>query len=474
MAGSMMDMYASQIARAREIQFPTGGQRPVYSGINLTSSKPGYGDEARAVGAALSETFIKPRVESYVNQYKMENDPAVLEDRMLKALEHYAKMPDELKETIRGNRGHQELLQKFLDKVPNATSYITRRPDNTLEFMTRAKTKEEREALEVSENARTERELQRAQTRRITEGEIPLLTEQAITEKVRPEHMRAEIAHLQQGVEESKARVKKVDAETRAMEISEPFIVPGLKSEIALRNANAFNARMQGEMFTRMPDTANQLGLESFKLMQQEVKDTIKGHEMQKKQIDHDSYVTYGDNPTLEQRLEGLKRHGQDAIGIAYKLGSNNNYVRGETAEAVDGYYGAFVQSLSTKLPTVMGRQGWGYQAAKDKVSKQLREASSFGNQIYDVMGPYMPKDALQKIHYMDYVMAVREGRMKPLGWTKPSDIPDEVLMANLCKKFSITDPSTQQAIYRSWANIQTSPNAGVAAERTKVTMGGR
>ncbi len=475
-----MDMYTNQIARARELQFPTGGQRPINSGINLVNTKPGYGDEARAVGGALSEIFIKPRVEAYVNKYKMENDPAILEDRMLKALENYAKLPDELKEMIRANQGHQDLLQKFVNKVPNATSYINRRPDDTLEFISRAKTKEEREAVEVPANSQSERDLRAAQkvyyeseSDKIRRGDTPHLMALTETEKQRPGLIQAEIRRFDQESAESKAREEKVNAEAKALQIQEPWLIPGIKAEIGLKNAQAYNAVQQGGYYSRMPDTQAQAGLESYKAKIQETKDVIKGHEMQKKQIDHDTYVQFGDNPPLDKQVVGLRRHAQDAIGVAYKLGSNNDYARGEAAESIDSLYGGFVAANATKHPTKLGRQWFGYEASMKKSTGLMRELSSYAAQQFDIFGPYLPKDALQKVMFMDYLMRVKSGELRSVGWTSPSQIPDQVLMANLCKKFGITDPATINGIAQSWTNIQANPNPGTIVERNRATVGG-
>lgn len=474
------DMYAQQIAQARNANLPVIQKGPAFLPIQTQSGGSQVGDAISAAMPLVMKAFVEPRMQARVNQYMMENDPATLEKNMLAALEWQSKIPDEDYEKVRTSAGHQQRLQNFVQKVPGATDYITRHPDNTLSFIRREKTKDEREAKEVPSNAQSTRALQGAQTTQLGAetkktliGDLPYIQAQTGLVGAQTGLVGAQTTQVGQEIEESKARSKKLDAETKALTIVEPWIIPGIKAEIGLKNAQAYNAVQQGGYYSRMPDTQAQAGLEAYKAKIQETKDVIKGHEMQKKQIDHDTYVQFGDNPSLDKQAIGLRRHAQDAIGIAYKLGSNNDYARGEAAESIDSLYGGFVAANATKHPTKLGRQWFGYEASMKKSMGLMRELSSYAAQQYDIFGPYLPKDALQKVMYMDYLMKVKSGELKSVGWTSPSQIPDQVLMANLCKKFGITDPATINGIAQSWTNIQAYPNPGTTVERNRATVGG-
>jgi hypothetical protein len=382
----LWDIYASQIAAARQTQFPQVGQRPINSGIHTQNVKPGYGEIGAGIGQIIGKAFIEPRVKELAEKYDYENNPKKLEERMKAGYETFNVNDRELPDSVID--AMQPTMLNYVQKNPTFAANVMHQDEKgRWVWNSRARTLSEAQAKEVPESERVEREYKTAQSDKAK-------AEATVGIPATADYHAATAADL-------KAKL--------------PFVPAMEKASINEKTA-------QAGYYNRMPDTNKLLQLadkEKDKIALEQRKQVIGNYQARKMKIDADtSQQKLGGVITTPAQVEKALRSSSEAITLAQTLGANDPIVGAEASQQVDGLYGAFVRTSalsSNWIPQIsipgtsryIGKRK-PYTELKTYSEEQLTDMSNLknkANELISTIGPYASRDAIKKWMWMEMVM---------------------------------------------------------------------
>jgi len=142
---------------ANRPQFTAPPQRSGYIPIQLGTTDRGWGPVGEALGKGLGDfvqkSYLDPLAEAKKNTLRMESDPAVQHDMMMKAYQLFSDptMPQSLRDNIAQNPGFQSRLSKWQGMFAGMAPIIQDPTTGALSFAPRVGTLEQQKAGAIAE-----------------------------------------------------------------------------------------------------------------------------------------------------------------------------------------------------------------------------------------------------------------------------------------------------------------------------------